>query len=93
MYSREDYLEALEERDKCAMNLEEWNFHQSKIQSIATALVAAGNTWMVQEIVDEVYSLFDCGAEITDKAVEFDIWMLESNGYEEKAKELRELFE
>lgn len=47
---------------------------------------------MVNEIIDELYSLSDCGCELTDEAVQFDLWLLESNGYEDKAEELREVF-
>lgn len=92
MYIREDYLKAMEEREECELFSKEWNFCQRKVQSIATAMVAAGNTWMVSEIVDELYSLNDCGVEIEDEAVRFDLWVLESNGYADKANELRKLF-
>lgn len=92
MYIREDYLKAIEEREECELFSKEWNFCQQKVQSIATAMVAAGNTWMVSEIVDELYSLNDCGMESTDEAVRFDLWVLESNGCADKANELRKLF-
>lgn len=49
MYNREDYREALEEREKCDLYSDEWRFCQAKVQSIATAMVAAGNNWMVGE--------------------------------------------
>ena len=65
---------------------------QAKVQSIATAMVAAGNNWMVGEIIDELYSLSDCGCELTDEAVRFDLWILESNGLEEKAEEMKKMF-
>ena len=77
MYNREDYREALEEREKCDLHSDEWRFCQAKVQSIATAMVAAGNNWMVGEIIDELYSLSDCGCELTDEAVRFDLWILE----------------
>ena len=54
-------------------------------------MVANGSCQMVEEVMDEVYSLNECGAEFGDAAVQFDIWLLESNGHEEKAQELREL--
>lgn len=78
MYNREDYREALEEREKCDLYSDEWRFCQAKVQSIATAMVAAGNNWMVGEIIDE--------------AVRFDLWILESNGLEEKAEEMKKMF-
>ena len=62
-----------------------------KVQGIVTAMVASGNTQMVQEVVDEVYSLNDCGVSFEDEAIQFDLWLLESNGYTEQAQELREL--
>lgn len=92
MYNREDYREALEEREKCDLHSDEWRFWQAKVQSIATAMVAAGNNWMVGEIIDELYSLSDCGCELTDEAVRFDLWILESNGLEEKAEEMKKMF-
>ena len=92
MYNREDYREALAEREKCDLYSDEWRFCQAKVQSIATAMVAAGNNWMVGEIIDELYSLSDCGCELTDEAVRFDLWILESNGLEEKAEEMKKMF-
>lgn len=92
MYNREDYREALEEREKCDLYSDECRFCQAKVQSIATAMVAAGNNWMVGEIIDELYSLSDCGCKLTDEAVRFDLWILESNGLEEKAEEMKKMF-
>ena len=57
MYNREDYREALEEREKCDLYSDEWRFCQAKVQSIATAMVAAGNNWMVGEIIDELFTV------------------------------------
>lgn len=49
MYNREDYREALEEREKCDLYSDEWRFCQAKVQSIATAMVAAEITgWWVK---------------------------------------------
>lgn len=91
MYNMNDYREALNERDRQEMDSNEWNLCQSKVKGIVAALVAVGNKMMVSEVVDEVYSLNDCGCELTDEAVQYDLWLLESNGYTEQAKELREL--
>ena len=46
---------------------------------------------MVQEVVNELYSLNDCGLEIRHSAVQFDLWVLESNGYIKEAKTIRSL--
>lgn len=64
---------------------------QAKVQAIVTAMVASGNRYMVQEVVDELYSLNDCGFEISHCAVQFDLWVLESNGYIKEAKTIRSL--
>lgn len=91
MYNMNDYREALSERDRQEMDSKEWNLCQSKVQGIVAALVAVGNKLMVSEVVEEVYSLNDCGMKLDDEAVQYDLWLLESNGYTEEAKELREL--
>lgn len=91
MYNMNDYREALSERDRQEMNSKEWNMCQLKVKSIVSALVAIGNRMMVSEVVNEVYGLNDCGIELDDEAVQHDLWLLESNGYTDQAKELRAL--
>ena len=59
---------------------------QAKVQAIAAVQVATGNREMVAEIVDELYSMNDSGACFLDPAVQYDLWLLESNGYEEERK-------
>lgn len=61
-----------------------------KVQSIVTVMVANGDIQMVDEVMEEVYRLNECGLNLEDSAVQFDVWLLESNGYKEKAWELRE---
>ena len=53
--------------------------------------MAAGDKAMVGEVVEEVYSLNDCGCSLEDLAIQYDLWLLESNGYIKEAQELREL--
>ncbi len=91
MYNMNDYRAALSERDGYDMGSAAWALAQQKVQSIVSVLVASGNRNMVQEIVDEVYSLNDCGMAFEDTAIQYDIWLLESNGYTEETEELREL--
>lgn len=95
MYSMNDYRAAISERDGYDMGTPEWNLGQMKVIGIVTAMISSGSTYyaqyMVKEVVDEVYNLNDCGASLEDEGVQFDLWLLESNGYTEKAKELREL--
>ena len=92
MYGKKDYLEALRERGKYPIDSKEWRFCQSKVMCITTAMVAAGNTWMVHDIMDELSNLSERKCDLTDEAVRLSFWILESNGYEKEAKELRELF-
>ena len=91
MYNMNDYRAALSERDSHDIESSEWKLGQMKVQSIVAVMVANGNCQMVEEVMYEVYSLNDCGVEFGDAAVQFDIWLLESNGHEDKAQELREL--
>ena len=82
MYNMNDYRAALAERDSYDMGSAAWELSQLKVASIVTALVVAGNRKMVAEVIDEVYSLNDCAMEFESKAVQFDLWLLETNGYE-----------
>lgn len=91
MYNVNDYREALQRREDFDFGSEEWILAQAKVQAIVTAMVASGNRYMVQEVVDELYSLNDCGLEISHCAVQFDLWVLESNGYIKEAKTVRAL--
>ena len=91
MYNMNDYRVALQERDNCDVDSTEWTLNQQKVQGIIAAMVASGNPMMVREVVDEVYSLNDCGLSLKDNEVQYDIWLLESNGYKREAQELREL--
>lgn len=91
MYNMNDYREALNERDRKEMDSKEWNLCQSKVKGIVAALVAVGNMMMVSEVVNEVYCLNDYGFEFNDENVQYDLWLLESNGHIDRAKELREL--
>ena len=91
MYNMNDYRNALSERDNYDMDSAEWTLAQQKVNGIVAAMVASRNPMMVREVIDEVYSLNDCGVALTDNAVQYDLWLLESNGYRKEAQELREL--
>ena len=92
MYNVNDYREALERMEEYELGSVEWNLAQAKAQAIVTAMVASGNRCMVQEVVNDLYSFNDCGAEISHPAVQFDLWILESNGYIKEAKAVRALW-
>ena len=91
MYNMSDYRAALSERGNYDMDSADWKLAQQKVQSIVAVLVAAGDKAMVGEVVEEVYSLNDCGCSLEDLAIQYDLCLLESNGYIKEAQELREL--
>lgn len=91
MYSMNDYRQVLQERDSHELNSKEWDFCQMKVNSIIAAMVADRSPQMVMEVVDGVYSLNDCGVEFDDPSVQWSIWLLESNGFKDRAQYLREL--
>lgn len=45
----------------------------------------------LDEIVDELYSLSDCGCTLEDEAVKADLEMLEKYGFGSRAAKVREL--
>lgn len=91
MYNMNDYRAALAERDSHDIGSNEWNLGAQKVGAIVSAMVAMKDARMVTEVVNEVYSLNDCGMLFEENPIQFDIWLLESNGYKDEAKELREL--
>jgi len=86
-----DYKAALIERDEHDLHSTEWDICQHKVNCIVAVLMEQGNTDMVRELVDEVYSLNDCGMMLESVAVQVDLWLLESNGHKDKADELKQL--
>lgn len=91
MYNMSDYRKALKERGSYDVGSAKWNLEQMKVAAIVSAMVSMKDERMVAEVVDEVYSLNDCGMELDSNPVQFDLWLLESNGYKKEARELREL--
>lgn len=51
----------------------------------------AGEEGIADEIVDELYSLSDCGCTLEDEAVKADLEMLEKYGFGSRADKVREL--
>ena len=76
MYNMNDYRVALGERDSHDMEFSEWKLGQMKVQSIVAVMVANGSRQMIAEVMDEVYSLNDCGVPFEDEAIQFDLWLL-----------------
>lgn len=91
MYRMNDYRVALSERDSQDMYSAAWNLAQLKVNGIVAVMVASGDREMVLEVVNEVHSLNDCGMEFENEAIQYDLWILESNGFKDEAQELREL--
>ena len=90
-YTMNDYREALSERDNLEMESAEWKEAQKKVQQIVEEMVKSGDRAMVGEVMDEVYSLLECGFTLDDEEVKQDIELLEKYGFTEEAQELREL--
>ena len=91
MYSMNEDKAALAEREEKDFGSQSWNYAQAKVQAIAAILAATGNEEMVAEIVEELYSMNDSGFSFLDPAVQYDLWLLERNGYEEERKEFTKL--
>lgn len=91
MKTMNDYRAALNERDSHDLYSAAWKLGQQKVQYVISALMEQGDRAMAAELIDEVYSLNDCGVPFDDEGVQYDLWVLESNGYEDEAAELREL--
>lgn len=91
MYNMNDYRAALVARDEKELFSEEWNAGQAKVQAIVAVMIATGNKEMVEEIRDELYNMNDSGVSFSDHAVQFDLWLLESNGYAKAAEEIKDL--
>lgn len=91
MYNMNDYRAALVARDEKELFSEEWNAEQAKVQAIVAVMIATGNKEMVEEIRDELYNMNDSGVSFSDHAVQFDLWLLESNGYAKVAEEIKDL--
>ena len=86
-----EYIQALNERDRFDIGSVGWRAAQLKLEQVVEKYLKAGDRRMAMEILDEVYSLNDCGAEYDDETVQKDINLLMDNGFEEYAEELREL--
>lgn len=86
-----EYRQALNERDSFDIGSVGWRAAQLKMEQVVEKYLKAGDRRMAMEILDEVYSLNDCGAEYDDETVQKDINLLMDNGFEEYAEELREL--
>lgn len=91
MYNMNDYRAALAARDEKELFSEEWNVGQAKVQAIVAVMIATGNKEMVEEIRDELYNMNDSGVSFSDHAVQFDLWLLESNGYAKVAEKIKDL--
>lgn len=91
MYSMNDYRAALSERDSYDMDSAKWRFAQHKVQHIAGSLIERHDPRMVREVMDDVYSMNDCGMPFDNDIVQYLIWLLQDSGYMKEAQELREL--
>lgn len=86
-----EYRQALNERNGFDIGSAGWRAAQLKLEQVVERYLQSADRRMAMEIMDEVYSLNDCGAEYDDEIVQKDISLLMDNGFEEYAEELREL--
>lgn len=85
------YRSLLSERDKNEFGYPEWDAAQKMLRVFIEKALEAGEESIADEIVDELYSLNDCGCTLEDKAVKADLEMLEKYGFSSRADKVREL--
>lgn len=85
------YRSLLSERDKNEFGYPEWDAAQKMLWVFIEKALEAGEESIADEIVDELYSLNDCGCTLEDKAVKADLEMLEKYGFGSRADKVREL--
>lgn len=85
------YRSLLSERDKNEFGYPEWDATQKMLWVFIEKALEAGEESIADEIVDELYSLNDCGCTLEDKAVKADLEMLEKYGFGSRADKVREL--
>ena len=85
------YRSLLSERDKNEFGYPEWDAAQKMLWVFIEKALEAGEEGIADEIVDELYSLSDCGCTLEDEAVKADLEMLEKYGFGSRADKVREL--
>ena len=85
------YRSLLSERDKNEFGYPEWDAAQKMLWVFIKKALEAGEEGIADEIVDELYSLSDCGCTLEDEAVKADLEMLEKYGFGSRADKVREL--
>lgn len=86
-----EYRLALKERNEFDVNSTEWKQAQKKVEDIVEMGLRKGSREIAFELVDEVYQLNDCGADLSDEMVQKNIALLRKHGFESMAQELEEL--
>lgn len=85
------YRSLLSERDKNEFGYPEWDAAQKMLWVFIKKALEAGEEGIADEIVDELYSLSDCGCTLEDETVKADLEMLEKYGFGSRADKVREL--
>lgn len=85
------YRSMLSERDKNEFGYPEWDAAQNMLRVFIEKALEDGEESIADEIVDELYSLSDCGCTLEDEAVKADLEMLEKYGFGSRADKVREL--
>lgn len=89
-YTMNDYRRFLNERDSHDIGTPGWNLGQQNVENIVEKMMKSGSEEMAHELVDEIYSLLDCGFDLDSEEIKKDMALLEENGFEELAEEIRE---
>lgn len=83
MYSKNDYLEVLEDRRNYKIGTQEWFERDLKLNCITAVMVSNGDKFIINELLNNLEMLSDSGfskGSIEYSALKNTVWLLESNG-------------
>ena len=86
------YRSLLSERDKNELVIRNGMQHRKMLWVFIEKALEAGEESIADEIVDELYSLSDCGCTLEDEAVKADLEMLEKYGFGSRADKVKRAF-
>lgn len=92
-YTMRDYRNALNERDSHDLGTPGWKLGQMNVSNIVEEMMKSGSEEMAHELVDEIWSLIECGYELQSQEIEKDMELLKNNGFEDLALEIWEEME
>lgn len=90
---KQEYRDALDERDNFSVFSKEWNEMTEKIFDILRDGVKAHDDESVYIVKDEIESLLDCEIDWNDEEIQKDVELLEANGYDYIIKRIKKMYE